>query len=144
MVIDPTLGAAIVTAAGSLLQKVLELAKQARDDDKAGKVISKVYDKVADAVTPNSLRALVVLRDVGSFSTPKQVATLAQSLAQRQEPDGEAIEPDVTYRLKYLCLLGLVRQGSTDYALTNLGGAFIDKASQDKFRYSTVFSMLRG
>jgi hypothetical protein len=144
MVIDPTLGAAIVTAAGGLLQKVLELAMQARADDKAGKVVSKVYDKVSDAVTPNSLRALIVLRDVGAFQTPRQVATQARALAKRQEPDGQAIEGDITYRLKYLCLLGLVRQGSTDYALTNLGAAFIDKASQDKFRYSTVFSMLRG
>jgi hypothetical protein len=51
MHLDPTIVVAIVNAAGGLLQKVLELA--GRPSPEAGQVVSKVYDKVADAVSPN-------------------------------------------------------------------------------------------
>jgi hypothetical protein len=146
MTLDPTIAAAIVTAAGglakALLQKLLEGAGRSSPDAETRKVLSKVYEKVADAVSPNSLRALVVLQDIGAFQLPVQIAEQAKRLASRQEPDGKPFEPDITYRLRYLCLLGLARVGTSDFALTRFGAAFIDQARRDKLRYTRVFTTL--
>jgi hypothetical protein len=142
--LDPTIAAAIVTASGGLakvlLQKVLEMAGRSSPDAETEKVVSNVYEKVADAVSPNSLRALVVLQDIGAFQLPEQIAERAQKLASRQEPNGKPFEPDITYRLRYLCLLGLARVGTSDFALTRLGAAFIEQARRDKSRYTLVFT----
>jgi hypothetical protein len=140
--LDPRIAAAIIRASGGLIQKVLELTLKPSPDKEAEKVLSKVYDKVAPAVTPNSLRVLRVLQEAGAYQTPKQIAGPAQRLASRQEPGGEPFEPDITYRLRYLCLLGLVHAGAADFALTKLGAAFIESARRDKLRYSKVFKDL--
>jgi hypothetical protein len=146
MALDPTVAAAIVTAAGGLakvtLQKLLELAGRTSPDAETERVISKVYEKLADAVSPNSLRALIVLQDVGSFQLPEQIAEQAQRLANRQEPKGKPFEPDITYRLRYLCLLGLARVGTSDFALTRLGAAFVEQARRDRQRYTRVFTTI--
>jgi len=146
MILDPTVAAAIVTATGGLakvaLQKLLELAGRDSPDAQTKKVTSKVYEKIADAVSPNSLRALVVLQDVGSFQLPEQIREQAQRLASRQEPSGKPFEPDITYRLRYLCLLGLARVGTSDFALTRFGAAFIEQARGDKQRYARVFTTI--
>src|SRR4051812_42501416 len=144
MSLDPTIVVAIVNAAGGLagglLQKVLARAGGTSHEDEAVKVISKVYEKVADNVSPNSLRVLVALHQSGAFQLPEQILEVAQAAATRQEPTGRPLEDDITYRLRYLCLLGLVRLGATDFALTDLGAAFIEHARNDKHRYRKVFS----
>src|SRR5262245_47427131 len=104
MTLDPNIGAAIVSAAGGLLQKLLELAGRSSPDTRTERVLSRLYEKAADAVSPYSLRALIVLQDIGSFQLPEQIAEQAQRLASRQEPSGKPFEPDITYRLRYLCL----------------------------------------
>lgn len=142
LMIDPTLGSAIVKAAGGVIQKVLELARERSPDRDAEKALSKVYDKVAEAVSPNSLRVLIVLQEIGSFSEPEQIVEEAQQLADRQEPNGRPLESDISYRLRYLCLLGLAHKGTSDFALTRLGAAFIDKARRDNYRYSRAFTNL--
>ena len=141
MTLDPTIGAAIVTAAGGLLQKLLELAGRPSSEMKTEKVMSKVYDKVADAISPNSLRALIALQDAGAFQLPEQIVEQARRLAERQEPNGKPFEHDITYRLRYLALLGLVGVGTSDFALTRFGAEFIEHASRDKLRYTKVFTL---
>lgn len=142
MVLDPNIAAAIITAAGGLLNKLLDLAGSSSPDTKTEKLLSKVYDQVADAVSPNSLRALIVLHEIRGFRLPEQILERAQELASRQEPGGKRFEPDMTYRLRYLCLLGLVRAGVSDFALTEFGAAFIEHARRDKYRYGQVFTAL--
>ena len=144
MTLDPTLGAAVVTAAGGLLQKLLELAIHPSPDAQTETVLSKVYEDLADAVSPNSLRVLIVLKDAGAFQLPDQLVGPAQELANRQEPNGKPFEPDITYRLWFLALLGLVRRGTSDFALTNFGDAFIEYARKDQFRYKKAFAMIGG
>jgi hypothetical protein len=139
--IDPTIGAAIFKAAGSVLVKLLDLAGKSPPTAKAKKTIDKTYDKLADAVSPNSLRALMALQDSGSFQLPEQIAEKAQGLATRQEPSGKPLEPDITYRLLFLCLLGLIRRGTSDFALTDLGAAFIERARRDKARYTKATAL---
>src|SRR5262245_14143770 len=122
MPIDPTIVVALVQASGGVIQKLLELLKLAgprsSPDTEAREVILQAYEKVAGAVSPNSLRTLIVLQESGSFQTAKQIAEAAQKRASRQEPSGELFEPDITYRLRYLCLLGLIQAGAVDFALT--------------------------
>jgi hypothetical protein len=137
MPIDPTIVVAITKAAGGLLQKLLELAGRPSPD--AGQVLLRVYEKVADAVSPNCLRVLIVLQSSGAFQTPEQILEPAQKAALRQEPTGRPFENDIAYRLRYLGLLGLVRVGSVDFALTDFGAAFIEHARRDKHRYGNVF-----
>jgi hypothetical protein len=137
MPIDPTIVVAITKAAGRLLEKLLELA--GRPSPEAGQVLLKVYDKVADAVSPNCLRVLIVLQDSRAFQLPEQILKPAQEVALRQEPTGSPFENNIAYRLRYLALLGLVRVGSVDFALTEFGAAFIEQARRDKYRYGNVF-----
>jgi hypothetical protein len=103
-------------------------------------VLSKVYEKVADGVSPNCLRVLIALQKSRAFQTPRQILKPAKEAADRQEPDGSPFETDITYRLRYLCLVGLVRAGAVDFALTHLGTAFIEHARSDKHRYGKVFT----
>ncbi|MBI5031358.1 MAG: hypothetical protein HZB51_12585 [Chloroflexi bacterium] len=142
MALDPTVVATIVNTAGGVIQKLLDIAVRSSPDTKTKEVLSKVYEKVADAVSPNSLRVLIALQDIGGFQLPEQIAEPAQKLASRQEPNGKLFESDITYRLRYLCLLGLVRGGIADYALTQFGAEFIEHARRDKHRYSMVFTKL--
>lgn len=143
MNLNPGIAATIITAAGGVLQKLLELAGKSSPERETEKVLSRVYDEVAAAVSPNSLRVLIVLQDIGAFQLPEQIAEQAQRLASRQEPSGKPFEPDITYRLRYLCLLGLVRVGTSDFALTRFGAAFIEHARRDEYRYSQVFTILK-
>ena len=140
MPIDPTLAAAIVSAAGGITVKLLELAGKSDPTAQAKKTVDKTYDKLADAVSPNSLRVLLVLQDAGAFQLPEQLVEKAQQLAT-QEPKGKPLESDITYRLRYLCLLGLARQGASDFALTDFGAAFIERARRDKIRYSKATAL---
>jgi hypothetical protein len=142
MALSPEIVAAVITAGGGLLQTLLELAGRSSPDAQAERAMLDAYEKVADAVSPNSLRALVVLQEIGSFSLPGEIAERAQARASRQEPSGKPFEPDITYRLRYLCLLGLVRVGTSDFALTRLGAAFIEHARRDRERFSRVFTAL--
>jgi hypothetical protein len=138
--LDPTISAAIVQAGGSILVQVLKLAMSTPPSGQATKVINKTYEKLAPEVTTNTLRVLIALRQVGSAQFPAQVRPLVESMRQRQEPNGKRFEADLTYRLKFLCLLGLLQPvGGLEYALTDLGGAFVDKARTDQARYSLAF-----
>ncbi|KWK76861.1 hypothetical protein WM15_28390 [Burkholderia ubonensis] len=62
-----------------------------------------------------------------------------KEMQQRQEPGGKAFEADLDYRLKYLCLLGLVQITTSEYAITQLGIAFVNRAAGDRTNYSLAF-----
>lgn len=139
--LDPTVASAIVEATENWLGKALELSVDHHPDSDTEQALSRVYEeKLAGAVTPNSLRVLIVLQRARGFLTSEQVAEEAQQLATQQEPRGKPFEPDITYRLRYLSLLGLVHAGASDFALTRLGVAFIDRARKDDLRYSKAFA----
>jgi hypothetical protein len=137
--LDPTIIVAIVKASGGLLQEVLKRSTSA--GEQATQVISKTYEKVAPAITTNSLRVLIVLKQEGSSLMPEQILVRVSALAKRQEPDGARYESDLEYRLKFLSVLGLVQQvGGLEFALTHLGAAFIDASQRDSFRYKAAFA----
>ena len=139
--LDPTIVVAIVNSSGKLLATLLKVVGKAHaPSDQAKKVISNSYDKIAPEVTTNSIRILIALDRVGSNQMPQQVSSLVKPMIDRQEPNGKQLENDVTYRLKFLCLLGLLQPiGGSEFALTDLGSAFIAKARDDQQRYSLAF-----
>lgn len=138
---DPTVVAAIVTASGGVLQQVLKLfGSSPSPSDHAKKVIVKTYDKIVSEITTNSLRVLIALKNSGSNQAPEQLFSVVRPMAKRQESNGRPFENDLTYRLKYLCLLGLVQPvGGSEFALTHLGAAFIQRARDDTARYTKAF-----
>jgi len=116
------------------------LVKLANSSDRyTEQVLAMIYDELAVEVSSNSLRALLALQKAGAFQEPQQIAKEAQKLATKQEPDGKPFESDISYRLRYLCLFGLVGRGASDYALTSFGAAYIKRARSDRLRYSKVF-----
>ena len=138
---DPMIIIAIVKASGGLLQEVLKLAgRNSSPGEHAKKVVEKTYENVANEVTTNSLRVLLILKEIGSNQSPGQIRGKVATLAERQEPDGDRYEDDLTYRLKLLSLLGLLQPvGGSEFALTRLGVAFVDKARNDNVRYQSAF-----
>lgn len=138
---EPLVVAAIVNASAGVFQKVLELAGRHDPGESAKKVVAKTYDTLATATSTNSLRVLIVLLEQGSSLIPKKVRQKAQALASRQEPDGIRFEDELTYRLRFLCQLGLVQPvgSGAEFAITKLGSAFVDKARGDSYRYSDAF-----
>jgi hypothetical protein len=138
---EPLVVAAIVNASAGVFQKVLELAGRHDPGEAAKKVVARTYDTLAAAISTNSLRALIVLQEEGSSLLPKQVRQKAQVLATRQEPEGRRFEDELTYRLRFLCQLGLLQPvgGGAEFAITRLGAAFVEKARGDGRLYSSAF-----
>ncbi|QXE07375.1 hypothetical protein BJG93_36625 (plasmid) [Paraburkholderia sprentiae WSM5005] len=94
--IDPTIAAAIISASGGLLGKLLELAgKTDPPTELAKKTIDKTYDKLQAAITTNSLRVLIALRNVGAKQSSGMILPAVKEMQQRQEPGGDAFEADL-------------------------------------------------
>lgn len=137
--IDPTIAAAIVTASGGVIKKVLELAVKPEPSADATKTIDKTYAKLSTVVTTNSVRVLIALRKAASKQSLGQLFMVVEPLRQRQEPTGQPFEADLKYRLNFLCLLGLVQPTLGEYAITQLGVAFLAKAAGDQTNYALAF-----
>ena len=132
--------AAIITASGGVIQKLIEIAGKSEPNARAKKTADKTYDRLAQHITTHSVRVLRALRQEGTYQSPRRVLRIVDPMAKRQEPDGEDFEANLTYRLNFLCVLGLVQTASaTDYAITHFGVAFLAKASEDNMRYSKAF-----
>ncbi len=138
--IDPTIAAAIVTTSGNLIGKVLELISKKEPTAKALEVIDKTYDRLSkQVVTTNCVRILLALRQAGSKQSEEQLYPIVEKMRKRQEPTGQPFEVNLTYRLRFLCLLGLVQLALDEYALTELGAAFLARASNDTVNYKLAF-----
>ncbi len=138
--IEPAIAAAIVTASGTLIGKLLDLAGKREPSSKAREVIDKTYDRLSkDAVTTNCVRILLALRQAGTKQSEGQLYPIVEAMRQRQEPNGMPFEANITYRLRFLCLIGLVQPTLAEYALTQLGAAFLVRASEDSLNYRSAF-----
>ena len=136
---DPTIGAAIITASGGMFQKILELAGKSEPSEQATQTIDKTYDKLSAVLTTNCVRVLIALRKAGSKQSLGQIYQEVEPMRKRQEPTGEPFEIDLKYRLNFLCLLGLVQPTLAEHAITQLGIAFLHKAAGDQRNYSLAF-----
>jgi len=133
MPVDPVTGAALISAAGKLLDTLLKTIVRRGDappDEKATKVMNKAYDQIRGQVTTNSLRVLIVLWRADTNLTADQIRGPAQEMVEKQEPDGKPFEEDLRYRLLTLSKLGLITPigDGGEYYLNALGYAFIQRA----------------
>jgi len=110
---------------GGILAKIIELSGTSEPNAQAKKMIDKTHEKLTSAVTTNSVRVLLALRQAGSKQSLGQLATTVEPMRQGQEPNSAAFEADLNYRLKFLCLLGLVQPTLGEYGITHLGTAFL-------------------
>lgn len=138
MLLEPVVVAAVVNAAGRLLPKVLEQFG-GRDPDEAKSVVEKVYPSLRKEITDTFVRVLLLLES-GENQHPLQVRPRLEALIDRQESNPPTkLEDDLAYRLKYLCLLGLLMPiGGTEFAITKLGRAYLEKARREH-DYANVF-----
>lgn len=138
--IEPAIAAAIVTASGTLIGKLLELVGKREPTAEAREVIDKTYDQLSKhAVTTNCVRILIALRQAGSKQSEGMLYPVVEAMRQRQETNSLPFEVNLTYRLRFLCLLGLVQPTLGEYALTQLGAAFLVRASEDTINYRSAF-----
>jgi len=138
--LDPTIAAAIIKASGGIIEKLFQVYNSKNPEDHAKTVVGKTYDKLVPHISTQCVRVLRALKKANAYQNPSQVLAEAEKMRKRQEPDIPPFEIDLTYRLKFLCLLGLVEMASqTDYAITQFGAQFLDKAHGD-FRYSKAFA----
>ena len=88
----------VVNAAGktvaALVRGLFDGRARPSPEERASKTIAKVYERLVDEVTTNSLRAMIVLWQQGATLKPEQIRTRANKLAASQEPDGDLIEED--------------------------------------------------
>ena len=138
---EPSVIAAVVSAAGTLLGKVIEWAGR-RDDaaqKQAKEVIEKAYDALKANFTDGAVTVLKVLEN-GENQAPFQIRHRmypALTLSKDQEPqfDGE-----FRYRLEYLRLNGVVTLvGGSEYGITRLGQAFLEEARRRRDYYRVLF-----
>ncbi len=137
--IDPTIVVAIVKASGGVIDKLLDIAGKSDPPLKAKQTIDKTYDRLSNLVTTNCVRVLIALRRAGGKQSPGMVLSVVEPMRQRQEPTSKMFENDLEYRLRFLCLLGLVKPTLGEYAITQLGVASLNKAAGDTINYTPAF-----
>lgn len=138
--LDPTIAAAIITASGGLVEKVLEIANKSEPNERAIRTIEKTYEGLSKVLTTNCVRVLIALRKSGSKQSLGMIYPEVERMRKHQEPNGQPFEADLKYRLNFLCLLGLVTETLGEHAITHLGVAFLSKAASDQRNYSSAFS----
>lgn len=92
--LDPTIVVAIINATGGIFSKVIiyatggivakliTLAGKSEPNDKAKRTVEKAYDKIASAVTTNSVRVLIKLREAGSKQSPGMLRAQVEPMRQ--------------------------------------------------------------
>ena len=127
MTLDPRFVAAMVTAAGRGLTRLLE-PSDGREGDEEASAVETIYPKLHEELSDNSVRVLLLLES--GPSQPPALRRRLEELIERQKPRRQGkIESDLTYRLKYLCLLGLLTPvAGAMLSVTRLGRAYLEKA----------------
>jgi hypothetical protein len=127
---EPTIIAAVVTASGGLLSKMIEWASKSNDDahKKATKVIGKTYDVLKGNLTDGAVRVLKFLEDGRNRMLIQLRQSMYPALNLAQNEEGQ-FNHEFRYRMEYLRLNGVVSfVGGSEYAITRLGQAFLEEA----------------
>lgn len=139
--ITPSVIAAIATAAGPLLGKVLDLFGGKRDkvqDTAAQETALKAYDTLKNNVSGGCARILRLM-EYGSMYYP---STIREKLYPDLALPSAATTPfdnELRYRLEYMRLNGLVVQiTGGEYGITRLGLAFLEEARQRRDFYDEL------
>ena len=136
--------AALVTAGGSLIGKLLEVGgRYSRNDPeadkKAGDVTAQLYDTLKQQITDGSFEILLKLES-GENQTPFQIVRrMYPSLSLDREMEN-LFMGEFRYRLEYLKIIGLLTMvGGSEYAITRVGSAFVEEARKRRDYYRKLY-----
>ena len=139
---EPTIIAAIVSAGGALLGKVIEEFAGKPDpgaQKQASEVIKKTYETLKGNLTTGCVRILKLLES-GSPLYPKQIRE--KYYPELQIPEDhlkEKLDTEFRYRMEYLRLNGVVTLiAGREYGITRLGLAFLEE-SRRRRDYADAF-----
>jgi hypothetical protein len=128
---DPSIIAAVVTASGSLLGKVIELFAGKRDpktQEQAASVIQKTYDTLKGNLTGGCVRVLMLLES-GSLLYPAMIRERYYPALLAPQEYMKPFDAEFRYRMEYMRLNGIVTLvAGGEYGITRLGLAFLEEA----------------
>ena len=140
--VEPTIIAAIVSAAGALLGKAIELFAGKRDptaQKQASRVIEKTYETLKGNLTGGCVRVLKLLES-GSLLYPPLIRQKYYPNLQLPEDHLKELDSEFRYRLEYLRLNGVVTLvAGGEYGITRLGLAFLEEARHRRDYYADLF-----
>jgi hypothetical protein len=129
--VEPTLVAAVVSAAGALLEKALEVFAGARDpkaQEQLAGVIHGIYPPLKVNLTPGCLRVLRSL-EAGGLMYPWMLRERFYPKLQLPQEQLKELDREFRYRLEYLRLHGVVALiAGGEYGISRLGLAFLEEA----------------
>ena len=140
--ISPPVIAALVTAAGNVIGKIITWIGERGANGKADAdaAIEKAYPTLRGAFTDGCVRILKVLENGQLAHAPIIRQRVYTDLAL---PDNivSAFEGELRYRLEYMRLHGVLAPvGPTEYGITSLGLAFLEQARRRRDYYNVLFA----
>jgi hypothetical protein len=139
--LEPTVIAALVSAAGGLLGKVIERGSQ-RDEKAAAhakEIIDKTYETLRVNFTDGCVRVLKLLES-GQNQAPFQIRSKLYPSLKLAPEAMQNFDSEFRYRLEYLRLNGVLTMvGGREYGITRLGQAFLEEARRKHDYYSVLF-----
>lgn len=138
---EPIVIAAIATAAGNVIGKVIEYA--AGKDDKANadaqKVAVKVYDVLHTNFTDGCVEVLKLMEG-GENQLPSQIRDRLYPTFHLEGDAEDHFEREFRYRLEYMRLNGVLTLiGGIEYGISRLGQAFLQEARKRRDYRSVLF-----
>ena len=133
--------AALVTASGGLLGKIIEWAS--RRDSKAtadaDRVIDKTYDVLRGGLTDGCVQVLRLLES-GENQAPFQIRAKLYPSLQLKPDILHQFDAEFRYRLEYLRTYGVLTMvGGSEYGITRLGQSFLMHARGKRDYYKVLF-----
>ena len=129
--IMPSIINAVVTAAGPLLGKAIELFAGNRDrkaQEPADRVIQKTYDTLKGNLTGGCVKILKLL-EFGYLLYSEDIREKLYPTLQDAQEYLKPLDKEFRYRLEYLRLNGVVTfVPPSEYGITRLGLAFLEEA----------------
>jgi hypothetical protein len=139
---EATIIAAVVTAGGSFLSKLLDLHANnpdAKTRERAASVAQKTYDVLRRNLTDGSVRLLTLLES-GSLLYPHMIRERLYPSLQVPRECLHEFDAEFHYRLEYLRLNGLLQLvAGREYGITVLGLAFLEEARRRRDYLAVLF-----
>ena len=131
---EPAIILAIVEAAASFGTALLKRWKRSDPQDPVQAegirtAVKSHYDDLQAGVTVRLAKILKFLRDSDIEPRVLPIRRFVYSDLQLDVEEARRFDNEFKYRLEYLTAIGLIRRmGASEYALTNLGAAFLEEA----------------
>lgn len=139
---DPSVIVAVVSAAGKLLEKSLELFSGISDpgsEAKVRQVAEKAYEPLKQNISGGCVRVMKML-EPGSLRYPSMLREQFYPDAALPADHMSKLDSEFRYRLEYLRQNGVLTQvAGGEYGITRLGLAFLSEARRRRDYYEELF-----